>query len=123
MTEFGAGPPGPADGARCIHQMDTATPSFCVAIGYDRQGTPHVALEGELDIASTARLRRLLDAALDDRRRMVLDLRLLRFVDLPNVRLLAELSRACDLEVSGATGQVARLLDLLRLRAPAPVAA
>ncbi len=103
--------------------MDATTPSFRVAIAYDRHGTPHVALEGELDIASLVRLRRLFDAALGDRRHMVLDLRRLRFVDLPGVRLLAELSRSCDLEVSGATGQVARLLDLLRLRAREPVPA
>jgi anti-anti-sigma factor len=103
--------------------MQPLSPAFSVAIGYDRRGVCHVALEGELDIASLARLRRLFDAALGDSRSMVLDLRRLRFVDLPGVRLLAELSRSCDLEVSGATGQVARLLDLLRLRAPAPVAA
>ncbi len=103
--------------------MDQMSPAFRVAIGYDRDGTPHVALEGELDIASLARLRRLFVAALGDCRRMVLDLRRLRFVDLPGVRLLAELAAVCELEVAGATGQVARLLELLRVRSGVPVAA
>jgi anti-anti-sigma factor len=102
-------------------QMHETPPAFRVAIGYDRHGTPHVALEGELDIASIARLRRLLVAARGDGRRMVLDLRRLRFVDLPGVRLLAELAVTCDLEVAGANGQVARLLELLRVRSAVPV--
>ena len=103
--------------------MDEQPPALEVDVRYDRDGTPHMALEGELDIASLARLRRLFLAALGDRRRMVLDLRRLRFVDLPGVRLLAELSTLCELEVAGATGQVARLLDLLRVGSAAPAAA
>ena len=96
-------------------------PAFSVAIGYEHDGTPHMALEGELDIASLGRLRRVFEAVLGDSCRMVLDLGRLRFLDLPAVRLLREFDgeaadRACRLEVSGATGQVARLLELIGLR-------
>jgi anti-anti-sigma factor len=108
--------------------MPPPPPVFRVAVGYDRSGTPRMELEGELDIASLGRLRRLFDAAIVDGVRVVLDLARLRFVDLPGVRLLLELRgvaarHACDFELSGATGQVARLLEFFEPRQPVPAVA
>jgi anti-sigma B factor antagonist len=106
-------------------------PGFEVAIHYGRGGHTQVQLVGELDIASLSRLRRVLFALLEETVRVAVDLRELRFVDLPGVRLLIELTAAargqdCPLEVTGATGQVARLLELTSARQmlapPAPCA-
>jgi anti-sigma B factor antagonist len=96
-------------------------PGFEVAIQYGHGGHTHVQLAGELDIANLSRLRRVLFALLEQTVRVAVDLRELRFVDVPGVRMLIELNAAarvtdCPLEVTGATGQVARLLDLTNAR-------
>jgi anti-anti-sigma factor len=102
-------------------------PDLELAISYGRQGETSVRLEGELDIASLQRVRRVLYALLDDCVRVAVDLRRLRFVDLPGVRMLVELaavaaSRDCRLELEGASGQVARVLELTSARLLLPLA-
>jgi anti-anti-sigma factor len=103
-------------------------PGLQVAISYGRRGETTVELVGELDIASLSRLRRLLLALLEDCVRVAVDLRKLRFVDLPGVRLLVEVAavaagRDCRLEMEGASGQVARLLELTSARPLLPFSA
>lgn len=94
-------------------------PTFRIAVEHDRRGSARLELEGELDIAGVPRLRRLFAAVVEQDAPLLVDLRRLRFVDLAGVRLLRHelpalsADRAADLEVSGATGQVARLLELL----------
>jgi anti-anti-sigma factor len=102
--------------------------NFQIAISYGARGQTSVELAGELDIACLSRLRRVLFAVLDDCVRVALDLRDLRFVDLPGVRLLVELAaaaahRECPFEVQGVHGQVARVLELTSVRELLPVAA
>ena len=105
-----------------------AQPDLELAITYGRRGETSVRLQGELDIASLPRVRRVLYALLEDCVRVALDLRHLRFVDLPGVRLLVEVAaaaagRQCPLEMRGASGQVARLLDLTSARSLLPLTA
>ena len=105
-----------------------AAPDLEIAIRYGRSGQRQVRLAGELDIANLSPLRRVLLALLEDCVRIAVDLRGLRFVDLPGVRLLLEMAaiaagRDCPLEFNGASGQVARVLELTSARsllAPAP---
>jgi anti-anti-sigma factor len=73
-------------------------------------------------------VRRLLYALLEDRARVAIDLRQLRFVDLPGVRLLVEVAavaagRDCPLALDGASGQVARVLELTSARSLLPLPA
>jgi anti-anti-sigma factor len=94
-----------------------AQPELELAITYGRRGETSIRLDGELDIASLPRVRRVLYALLEDCVRVAVDLRALRFVDLPGVRLLVEVAavaagRECRLEMHGASGQVARLREL-----------
>src|SRR3954452_21131662 len=103
-------------------------PVLSVGVDYASKGLTRVALVGELDIASLGRLRRLLLAVLEDCGQVAVDLRGLRFVDLPGVRMLVEVSavarrhqRAFELE--GAGGQVARLIELTSARERLPLAA
>lgn len=103
-------------------------PHLRVAIGYGASGNTSLELEGELDIASLSRVRRLFYAVLEDCVRVAIDLRRLSFVDLPGVRLLVEMAavaagRECPFEITGATGQVERVIDLTRVRALLPLAA
>jgi anti-anti-sigma factor len=103
-------------------------PEFRMAIDYEQQGRTSVQLLGELDIASLSRLSRVLHALLDDRGRLAVDLHGLRFVDVPGARLLMELTgvaagRNCSLQIAGATGQVARVLELTSARFLPPMAA
>ena len=100
-----------------------------MTIHYGRRRRTVVDLEGELDIASCSRVGGVLQALVGDSGRLVLDLRALRFVDLPSVRMLADSAalaalRDCPFELEGATGQVARLLELTSARdlLPAPAA-
>jgi anti-anti-sigma factor len=100
-------------------------PDLQLAIAYGRRGDNNVRLEGELDIASLSRVRRVLHALLEESARLAVDLGDLRFVDLAGMRLLSELGAAaaalgCPFELHGASGQVARLLELTR---PLPAAA
>jgi anti-anti-sigma factor len=86
-------------------------------------GEARVSLAGELDVATVAALRVVLFELLEDCTRLVVDLCHLRFLDLPGVHLLcdaaaAAASRRGRLELEGATGDVARLLGLLRSRRP-----
>ena len=103
-------------------------PDLEVAISYGRRGESTVRLRGELDIASTARVRRLLDALLDEGARIAVDLSRLSFVDLPGVRMLVEVAdhaagRGCPLQLTGVTGQVARVFELTSARSALPLAA
>ena len=105
-----------------------ATPELQVAITYGRRGETNVRLMGELDIASLSRLRRLLYAVIEDCVRVAVDLRALRFVDIPGVRMLVEVAavaagRDCPLRIEGASGQVARVLELTSARSLLPLAA
>jgi anti-anti-sigma factor len=102
-------------------------PELQVEIRYGRRGETSVRLEGELDIASLHRLRRVLYALLDDCVRVAVDLARLRFVDVPGVRLLVEVAavaagRDCPFEIAGASGQVARVLELTSARSLLPLA-
>jgi anti-anti-sigma factor len=104
------------------------TPDIQLAIGYGPRGQTSVRLEGELDIASLQRVRRVLYALLEDCERVAVDLRHLRFVDLPGVRMLVEVAavaagRDCALVLQGASGQVARVLELTSARSRLPLAA
>jgi anti-anti-sigma factor len=97
-----------------------------VAIEYDALGHTRVELVGELDIASLSPVRRLLYAVLEDCARLAVDLHGLHFLDLPGMRLLSELTAAaagrdCALHVEGATGQVARLMQLASAHALRPL--
>ena len=102
-----------------------AQPELELAITYGRRGETSIRLQGELDIASLPRVRRVLYALIEDCVRVAVDLRQLRFVDLPGVRLLAEVAavaagRECPLEIHGASGQVARVLELTSARSLLP---
>lgn len=103
-------------------------PQLHVDVGLGAHGVTVVALEGELDIASTDRLRRILHSVLEDCVRVSVDLGELTFLDLPGVRLLVEMAavadrRDCRFEISGATGEVARVLELTRVGSLLPIAA
>jgi anti-anti-sigma factor len=107
---------------------DGYEPDFKMAIEYGRRGETRVELTGELDIANLSRLRRVLLAVLEECARVAVDLGGLRFVDIPGVRLLVEVAavaagRDCPLEVAGASGQVARVLDLTSARSLLPMTA
>jgi anti-anti-sigma factor len=107
--------------------VDGTTPEFGMAIQYGQSGRTVVALSGELDIANLGRLQRVLLALLEDCCALIrVDLRELRFVDVPGIRLLAELwteaqDRPRPLEVTGASVQVAPLFDLICARLAQPV--
>jgi anti-anti-sigma factor len=108
--------------------LEQGDPGFRVAIDYGVRGHTNVQLVGELDIASLGRLRRVLYAVLEDCARIAVDLRELRFVDLPGVRLLVEMAavaagRDCPLEMQGASGQVARVIELTSARDLLPLTA
>ena len=116
--------------ARCIGWMDPHDdePRFSLAVEYRSRGRTLVQLGGELDIAGLGSLRRLLYALVEEGRGVLLDLRALRFVDVPGVRLLVDLAalarrRDCDLAMTGAGGEVARVLDLTRVRPLLPMMA
>jgi anti-anti-sigma factor len=85
-----------------------------------------VRFDGELDIASDQQVARTLAVLLDEGHTVVLDLTDLRFCDIPGVRVLVEFSRAAaergvEVAIRGATGQVARMLDLTRTRGVLPL--
>jgi anti-anti-sigma factor len=103
-------------------------PTFSLAVEYRAPGRTRVALRGELDIARLASLRRLLYALVEEGRGVLLDLGALRFVDVPGVRLLVDVAalarrRDCELAVTGAGGDVARVLELTRVRPLLPLTA
>jgi anti-anti-sigma factor len=109
-------------------ELQQGDAGFSVAIDYGVRGQTNVHLVGELDIACLGRLRRLLYAVLEDCVRIAVDLRGLRFVDLPAMRLLVEMAavaagRDCPLEMQGASGQVARVIDLTSVRELLPLTA
>jgi len=88
--------------------------------------TATVRLDGELDIASDQQVARTLTGLLDDGHSIMLDLTDLRFCDLPGVRVFVDFSRAAaerevEVAIRGATGQVARMLDLTHTRAVLPL--
>ena len=123
-------PAGSARTARCIEWKDPHDdePRFSLAVEYRSRGRTLVQLGGELDIAGLGSLRRLLYALVEEGRGVLLDLRALRFVDVPGVRLLVDLAalarrRDCDLAMTGAGGEVARVLDLTRVRPLLPMMA
>src|SRR4051794_19983799 len=92
-------------------------PDFRMTIEHGRHARTSIVLSGELDIASVARVRKVFYALLDAEDAGQVDVSLgdLHFVDVPSVRLLAELAvvaarRDVALELAGASGQVARML-------------
>ena len=85
-----------------------------------------VVFDGELDIAGDAETRRMLQTLAEQPRKVVLDLTLLRFCDVPGMRVLADFTRTAaergvDVEIRGASGQVGRLMDLTRTRGVLPL--
>jgi anti-anti-sigma factor len=87
-----------------------------------------VRLGGDLDISGDAELRRrlrmLLDIGCDD---VAVDLSALRFCDLPGVRALVDFARdaaerRASVVITGAHGQVERILDLTQARGVLPLA-
>ena len=54
----------------------------------DRDGRVHLALRGELDLATAPELEGLLNARVDDGREVVVDLRDLEFMDSSGIRVL-----------------------------------
>lgn len=108
-----------------MHPLDDE-PTFSLAVEYRPQGRTRVQLGGELDIAGLGSLRRLLFALVEEGRRVLLDLGDLRFMDVPGVRLLVDVAalargRECELAMIGAGGEVARVLELTRVRSLLPL--
>jgi anti-sigma B factor antagonist len=80
-----------------------------------------VRLEGELDIAGDDHVRRMLGPLAAEGRAVVLDLSRLTFCDVPGMHALVEFAEAAAerglrVEVRGARGEVARMLDLTSAR-------
>jgi anti-anti-sigma factor len=68
----------------------------------------------------------MLEALVEQPRKVVLDLSRLRFCDVPGMRVLVDFSQTAaehgvDVEIRGASGQVGRLMDLTRTRGVLPL--
>ena len=80
-------------------------------------GHHHIALEGELDLATAPALERALARALESRAEITVDLSACSFIDARGIRVLANSARSLDAErrklrVTGLNGQPERIFAM-----------